>query len=63
MRVSKTIETPDGTIQFEGELSQEELDLILSVGINFLMEQGAIPFKVMSEKKKADFGEGSKELQ
>lgn len=63
MKVAKTFETPDGTVHFEGELSQEELDLIISVGINFLMQQGAIPFKVMGEKNKADFGEGSEEFQ
>lgn len=49
MRVSQTLETPDGTVTFVGELSQQELDLIISVGLNFLMGQGAVPFQVQKE--------------
>ena len=48
--MKKTLETPDGSVTFEGELNAEELELILSVGLNFLLQQGAIPFKVLPEK-------------
>ena len=63
MKISKTIETPDGGIQFEGELNSDELDVILSVGLNYLYQQGAIPFKVLPEKAAINFVEGSQEQQ
>lgn len=44
MLVNKSIETPQGTVKFEGELEQQELDFILKVGLNFLLQNGAIPF-------------------
>ena len=47
MLVNKSIETPQGTVKFEGELEQKELDFVLKVGLNFLMQQGAIPFTVV----------------
>ena len=43
MLVSKSIETPQGTVKFEGELEQKELDFVLKVGLNLLLQQGAIP--------------------
>jgi hypothetical protein len=43
MLISKAIETPQGTVVFEGELSGEEHDFVLKVGLNFLMQAGAIP--------------------
>ena len=47
MRISKTIETPEGSIEFSGEISQEEHDMILTVGLNYLMAAGALPMKAM----------------
>ena len=44
MLVSKSIETPTGTIKFEGELEQNELDFVLKIGLNTLLTAGAIPF-------------------
>lgn len=43
MHVNKTIETPQGTVVFEGELEEKELDLVLKVGLNFLLQMGALP--------------------
>lgn len=43
MLVSKTIEMPDGTVKFEGELAPEELDMVLQVGLNWLLQQGVLP--------------------
>lgn len=43
MQVSKTIELPEGGARFEGELSPEELDLVLRVGLTYLMQLGTIP--------------------
>lgn len=44
MLVSKTIETPQGTVKFEGELEQQELDFVIKIGLNYLLQNGAIPF-------------------
>ena len=44
MLVNKSIETPQGTVKFEGELEQKELDFVLKIGLNYLLTQGAIPF-------------------
>lgn len=44
MLVSKSIETPEGTIKFEGELEEKELDLVLKIGLNYLYQMGALPF-------------------
>lgn len=41
--VSKTLETPEGTVKFEGELSQEEADFILKVGLLYLLKLGSLP--------------------
>lgn len=43
MYVKKTIETPNGGATFEGELSQEELDFVVKIGLNYLLQQGALP--------------------
>ena len=49
MKVDKSLEGPNGTVTFQGELSSEEVDVILGVGLNFLMQQGALPFKVLKD--------------
>ena len=60
MKVRKTLETPEGSVTFEGDLTSEELDLVLGVGLNFLLQQGAIPFKV---GRPVNMTEGSENLQ
>lgn len=42
MEIKKSIKTAAGTVMFKGELSPEEHDFVLSVGLNTLIEQGAI---------------------
>ncbi len=63
MKVKKSLETPDGVVEFQGELNQDELDLILTVGLNYLLQQGAIPLRVMPETDRAKLTTGSEELQ
>ena len=46
MRINKSFETQEGTVKFEGLLEKDELDMVLSAGLNFLFLQGALPFKV-----------------
>lgn len=43
MHVNKVIETADGTIKFEGELEQLEADLVIKIGLNYLLQNGAMP--------------------
>jgi hypothetical protein len=42
MQISKSIETKDGTVKFEGEISGTELDIVLQFGLLSLMKQGVI---------------------
>lgn len=53
IKISKTIETEDGKVEFQGEVNQDELDLIITVGLNYLFQQGAIPFRVLPEAELA----------
>ena len=41
MKVEQVIETPEGTINFNGELSQEEADLVVKAGLLTLLRRGA----------------------
>ena len=50
MKISKAVETEQGTIQFEGELTEQETDLVLEIGLNVLLAQGAIPFTMKASK-------------
>lgn len=34
---------------FQGELSAEEVDLVISVGLNWLMKEGALPMIVQAD--------------
>ena len=42
MQISKSIETPEGTVKFEGEISGMELDIVLQMGLLTLMSRGVI---------------------
>ena len=44
MLINKSLECENGSVKFEGELSPEELDLVLQMGLNALLARGAIPF-------------------
>ena len=49
MHVNKSIETKEGTVQFSGELEEKELDMVLKIGLNYLLQMGALPFMTKSE--------------
>jgi hypothetical protein len=36
-------------VKFEGELEQNELDFVLKIGLNTLLQLGAIPFTTKHE--------------
>ena len=42
MQISKSVETPEGTVKFEGEISGLELDIVLQMGLLTLMSRGVI---------------------
>lgn len=53
MKINHAIETEDGEVTIQGTLEAKELALVLSVGLNYLYKQGAIPFL---PKEKAEEG-------
>lgn len=52
--INKTIETPQGTVKFDGELEEKELDLVIKIGLNYLLQQGALPFTTKEGVEDAD---------
>ena len=53
MLINKTIETQDGTVEFKGNLLDEELDFVIEVGLNVILAQGDTNF-LSSRSKKVD---------
>jgi hypothetical protein len=49
MHVEKVIETPEGKFTFKGELTAEEHDYVITVGLSYLFQAGALPFQVQEE--------------
>lgn len=60
MLVNKSIETANGTVKFEGELEQNELDFVLKIGLNYLLTNGAIPFTTAAKVDKEGDGYAEK---
>ena len=54
MEINSTIKTEDGVYQFKGELTQDEMDVVVQAGLNVLLQQGAIPFLVRDEEEEAN---------
>lgn len=50
MLVNKTIEMPDGTITFQGELKAAELDTVIMYGLNTLLALGALKPTIITEE-------------
>lgn len=44
MNISHVVELPDGTATFQGTLEGPELAIVIEAGLNYLLQQGAIPF-------------------
>lgn len=43
MKINNTIETPEGSMTFQGELDGKELDFVVQTGLNFLMYNNLLP--------------------
>lgn len=55
MKILKTVEMEDGAYEVKANFSPQEIDIIIEVGISTLLQQGAIPFKAMTELSAASF--------
>ncbi len=42
MKVDNVFETPEGTVEFKGELTPQELETVVTVGLNYLFKIGAM---------------------
>ena len=49
MLVNNTIETPEGTVKFEGELSQAELNLVVQLGLHALLQAGVLNHTIVGD--------------
>ena len=63
MQISKVIKTDEGTVKFEGEITQEEHEFVLTVGLHTLIQQGALPFIVAEEEELSSFVPGTDNVQ
>ena len=54
MEVDKTFTTKEGEVTFKGTLSQSEADYVIQVGLNYLMQHGALPFTVVDNSEGLD---------
>lgn len=63
MEIKKVLKTKDGNVTFKGSLSPEEHEFVLAVGLNTLMENGAIPFQVGDEDELVDYIPGDTPVQ
>lgn len=54
MKIEKTIEMPNGSVRFAGELSQEEVDFVLQLGLTGMLAAGMIPYTVKYDEE--DYG-------
>ena len=62
MQVNKLLKTSEGTVKFEGELTEEEHEFVVNIGLATLMEQGAIPFVTADEENAYKFIPGNEEM-
>lgn len=57
MKINKVVETDEGKLHFEGELSPEETDLVIECGLNYLVREGALPLLINKENLMPSSGE------
>lgn len=61
MEIKKIIKTSKGTVKFRGEVTEAEHEFILNVGLNTLLENGALPFTTVEEDEWENFPPASDE--
>jgi hypothetical protein len=63
MEIKKVLKTKNGTVTFKGSLTAEEHEFILAVGLNTLLESGALPMQLADEEDLADYIPGETPVQ
>lgn len=66
MKINNVVETDEGVVKFDGELSPEESNMVVEIGLNYLIRAGAFPLvtealaKAQKEEEEAQgYGEGT----
>ena len=54
MKVNNTIEMPDGSVTFQGELNAAELDTVIQYGLSTLFAMGALKSIMLDPKDLAE---------
>lgn len=63
MKVNQVIELEDGTLDLKANLSEDELQMVVEVGLNVLMAHGTMPFIKDSAKAAHDLHPGTESHQ
>lgn len=63
MFIHKVIETSEGTVEFKGEFSQEEVSFLIEYSLNQLLQKKLIPFVVKEPEAASQVGPGTDQVQ
>lgn len=63
MRVDKKITLPGGTVHFKGDLSDDELDIVIGFGLTLMLSKNLIAYTIVDEDGNAVEEGGSSEPQ
>jgi hypothetical protein len=51
MYIHKIVETPEGSVEFEGEFSPEEVSFLMEFALTALVRQGLLPLVVKNKEE------------
>lgn len=54
MIIKHIVEKPDGSVVFQGVLEGKELMFVIETGLDYLIEQGHVPFVSLENFNRAD---------
>lgn len=57
MIIKHLVEKPDGSVVFQGVLEGKELMFVIETGLDYLIEQGHVPFLSLETFNRADIHE------
>lgn len=63
MQIDKIIETPEGAVQIQANLSEEQVQFLLEVGLNVVLSKGAKPFLAKNEFTRDQIQQGTATIQ
>lgn len=61
MKIDKAINTPEGTVQFQGELTADEVNFMVDWFLNTMLAHGALPFASVMQDNAHKFVIGNTE--